>query len=61
MLFRSALILKECREDCRLESVASLLRKTVRRVNEILTAAGLGERVRFAPEAEAPEQSAADS
>jgi formate dehydrogenase beta subunit len=50
----AALVLKECREDCRLETAATWLHRLVSRTNAMLVTVGLGERVRFGPEMEAP-------
>jgi ferredoxin len=49
----TGLVLRECREDCRLQTAASWLQRLVSRTNEILVTVGLGERVRFAPEIDA--------
>lgn len=46
----TGLVLRECGEDCRLQTAASWLQRLVRRTNEILVTVGLGERVRFAAE-----------
>ena len=54
----TGLVLKECREDCRLEGAANWLRQIVRRTNEVLVTVGLGERVRFAPGEEEPGEAA---
>jgi formate dehydrogenase beta subunit len=45
----TGLILRECREDCRLETAASWLQRLVSRTNDLLVTVGLGERIRFAP------------
>ncbi len=45
----TGLVLKECHQDCRLESAAAWLERLVRRTNEILVTVGLGNRVRYAP------------
>jgi NADPH-dependent glutamate synthase beta subunit-like oxidoreductase/Fe-S-cluster-containing hydrogenase component 2 len=45
----TGLILKECREDCRLDTAGSWLHRLVQRTNEMLVTVGLGARVRFAP------------
>ncbi len=50
----TGLILQECRQDCRLESASSWLHKLVRRSNDFLVTAGLGEKVHLAPGAEEP-------
>jgi formate dehydrogenase beta subunit len=46
----TALLLKECREDCRLDAAGAWFHRLVGRTNEILVTVGLGARVRFAPE-----------
>ncbi len=46
----TGLVLRECREDCRLQTAASWLQRLVSRTNEMLVTVGLGERVRFATE-----------
>ncbi len=46
----TGLVLRECRENCRLQTAASWLQRLVNRTNEMLVTVGLGERVRFAPE-----------
>jgi formate dehydrogenase (NADP+) beta subunit len=51
----TGLVLRECREDCRLEHAAAWLRRLVQRTNEILVTVGLGERIHFATEIEAPD------
>jgi NADPH-dependent glutamate synthase beta subunit-like oxidoreductase len=45
----AGLVLRECREDCRLETAASWLQRLVSRTNGMLVTLGLGERIRFAP------------
>ena len=52
----TALVLRECRQDCRLQAAASWLRRLVRHANEMLVTVGLGALIRFEeePEAEAP-------
>ena len=45
----TGLVLRECQEDCRLQTAASWLQRLVIRMNETLVTVGLGERVRFAP------------
>ena len=45
----TGLILRECREDCRLETAAAWLQRLVSRTNDLLVTVGLGERIRFAP------------
>ena len=45
----TGLVLRECREDCRLHTAGSWLHRLVHRTNEMLVTVGLGERVRFAP------------
>ncbi|MGB8991995.1 MAG: FAD-dependent oxidoreductase [Desulfobaccales bacterium] len=50
----AGLVLKECREDCRLETAAAWLHRLVNRTNEMLVTVGLGERVRFGPERGTP-------
>ncbi len=45
----AGLVLKECREDCRLETAAAWLHRLVNRTNEMLVTVGLGARVRFGP------------
>ncbi len=44
-----SLILKECQEDCRLQTAASWLQRLVTRTNDLLVTVGLGERIRFTP------------
>ena len=44
----TGLILKECGEDCRLETATSWLQRLVSRTNDLLVTVGLGERIRFA-------------
>jgi formate dehydrogenase beta subunit len=46
----TGLNLRECQEDCRLQTAASWLQRLVSRTNEVLVTVGLGERVRFATE-----------
>jgi formate dehydrogenase (NADP+) beta subunit len=43
----TGLALKDCREDCRLESAAAWLKGLVRRANEVLVTVGIGEKIRF--------------
>ena len=52
----TALVLRECPQDCRLQAAASWLRRVVRHANEMLVTVGLGARIRFEeePEAAAP-------
>ncbi len=50
----TGLVLRECREDCRLEKAASYLQRLVRCTNEILVSVGLGARIRFAPGPDEP-------
>jgi len=56
----SSLVLRECREDCRLETAVSWLHRLVGRTNEILVTVGLGELVRFAPGADEPGEPAGE-
>ncbi|MCX5889649.1 MAG: FAD-dependent oxidoreductase [Deltaproteobacteria bacterium] len=44
----TGLVLRECREDCRLDTAGSWLHRLVQRTNEMLVTVGLGARVRFA-------------
>jgi formate dehydrogenase beta subunit len=44
-----SLTLKECQEDCRLQTAASWLQRLVSRTNDLLVTVGLGERIRCAP------------
>jgi ferredoxin len=44
-----SLTLKECKEDCRLQTAASWLQRLVSRTNDLLVTVGLGERIRCAP------------
>jgi formate dehydrogenase beta subunit len=46
----TALLLKECRADCRLDAAGAWFHGLVSRTNETLTTVGLGPRVRFAPD-----------
>ena len=46
----TGLILKGCRENCRLETAASWLERLVSRTNEILVTVGIGEKISFVPE-----------
>jgi ferredoxin len=57
----TGLVLRECREDCRLQAAASWLQRLVRRTNEILVTVGLGERVRCAPARDEPEGAGKES
>jgi hypothetical protein len=43
----TGLVLKECREGCRLESAAAWLQRLVSRTNEVLVTVGIGEKIRF--------------
>jgi len=45
----TGLVLRECQEDCRLETAAAWLHRLVDHTNEILVTVGLGERIRIAP------------
>jgi formate dehydrogenase beta subunit len=54
----TALLLKECREDCRLDAAGAWFHRLVSRTNEILVTVGLGARVRFAPDIHAGAESA---
>jgi formate dehydrogenase beta subunit len=45
----AGLVLRECQEDCRLQTATSWLHRLVGRTNEILVTVGLGARIRFAP------------
>lgn len=44
----TSLALRECREDCRLETASSWLRRLVRKTNDLLVTIGMGERVSMA-------------
>lgn len=57
----TGLVLRECREECRLENASSWLRRLVQRTNEILVTVGLGERVRFATEMDEPNDASKSS
>ncbi len=50
----TGLVLKECQENCRLQSAGHWLQRLVRHTNETLVTVGLGPRVRFAPEMAEP-------
>jgi ferredoxin len=50
----TGLVLRECREDCRLQSAGDWLRRLVSRTNEILVTIGRGERIRFAIDRDKP-------
>ncbi len=56
----TGLVLKECREDCRLQAAASWLQRLVLNTNKLLVTVGLGERVRFAPGIDEPEKQGQD-
>jgi len=45
----TSLTLKECQEDCRLETAAAWLQRLASRTNDLLATVGMGERIRFAP------------
>jgi hypothetical protein len=44
----TSLVLQECQEDCRLQTVSPWLHRLVDRANATLVTVGLGERIRFA-------------
>jgi formate dehydrogenase (NADP+) beta subunit len=50
----TGLVLRECQEDCRLQTAGDWLRRLVDRTNEILVTIGFGERIRFAIEMDEP-------
>ena len=50
----TGLILKECREDCRLQAAEPWLRQLVRQTNEALMAGGVEAKVRWADEGSEP-------
>ncbi len=50
----TGLTLKECQEDCRLETAAAWLQRLASRTNDLLATVGMGERIRFAPRDELP-------
>jgi formate dehydrogenase beta subunit len=56
----AGLVLRECQEDCRLQTAASWLHRLVHRTNEILVTVGLGERIRFVPGLDDLEEPAQD-
>ena len=41
----TSLVLRQCREDCRLETAASWLQRLVQKTNDLLVSIGMGERV----------------
>ena len=43
----ASLTLKECQEDCRLETAVAWLQRLASRTNDLLVTIGLGERIRF--------------
>ena len=45
----AGLVLKECREDCRLEAAGSWLHRIVSHTNDMLVTIGLGEKIRIVP------------